>query len=58
MPVDRPPFELFPAVGSIELVTGARVGITAAADLPWRYGLADSRFVSRGFGLRPARRSA
>jgi DNA-3-methyladenine glycosylase len=58
MPVDRPPFELIPAVGSVDLVTGPRVGITAAADLPWRYGLADSRFVSRGFGVRPVRRSA
>jgi DNA-3-methyladenine glycosylase len=58
MPVDRPPFELFPGAGSVELVTGPRVGITAAADLPWRYGLADSRFVSRGFTVRPARRSA
>jgi DNA-3-methyladenine glycosylase len=58
MPVDRPPFELFPAAGSVELITGPRVGITAAADLPWRYGLADSRFVSRGFAVRPARRSA
>jgi DNA-3-methyladenine glycosylase len=58
MPVDRPPFELFPAAGSVEIVTGRRVGITAAADLPWRYGLADSRFVSRGFAVRPVRRSA
>ena len=58
MPVDRPPFELFPAACGLELVTGPRVGITAAADLPWRYGLADSRFVSRGFTVRPARRSA
>jgi DNA-3-methyladenine glycosylase len=58
MPVDRPPFELFPAAGSVEFVTGPRVGITAAAELPWRYGLADSRFVSRGFAIRSARRSA
>ena len=58
MPVDQPPFELFLAQGSVEIVTGPRVGITAAADLPWRYGLADSRFVSRGFAVRPARRSA
>jgi DNA-3-methyladenine glycosylase len=58
MPVDRPPFELLPAAGGVELVTGPRVGISAAADLPWRYGLADSRFVSRGFTVRPVRRSA
>jgi DNA-3-methyladenine glycosylase len=59
LPVDRPPFELYDAVGRVELVTGPRVGISAAADLPWRYGLAGSRFLSRSFGVRkPARRSA
>ena len=57
MPVDRPPFALFPAAGKVDIVAGPRVGITAAADLPWRYGLADSPFVSRGF-VTPARRSA
>jgi DNA-3-methyladenine glycosylase len=59
LPVDRPPFELYDAVGRVELVTGPRVGISAAADLPWRYGLAGSRFLSRSFGVRkPDRRSA
>jgi DNA-3-methyladenine glycosylase len=58
MPLDRPPFELFAAFGRVEIVTGPRVGITAAAELPWRYGLAGSRFVSRPFSLTPARRSA
>jgi DNA-3-methyladenine glycosylase len=58
LPLDRPPFELYPAAGRVEIVTGPRIGITAAAEVPWRYGLAGSRFVSRGFGITAARRSA
>jgi DNA-3-methyladenine glycosylase len=52
LPLDRPPFELYPVAGRVEIVTGPRVGITAAAELPWRYGLSGSRFLSRGFGTR------
>jgi DNA-3-methyladenine glycosylase len=47
LPLDRPPFELRAAEDALEVATGPRVGITRAAELPWRYGLAGSRFLSR-----------
>jgi DNA-3-methyladenine glycosylase len=58
LPLDRPPFEVLSARTPADVVSGPRVGITQAADLPWRYGLAGSPFLSRGFGLRRARRPA
>ena len=45
--LDEPPFELRAAGGVIEVVAGRRVGITRAADRPWRYGLAGSPYLSR-----------
>jgi DNA-3-methyladenine glycosylase len=50
--LDRPPFELLERDRPVEIVTGPRIGITRAAELPWRYAEADSRFLSRP--LRPA----
>jgi DNA-3-methyladenine glycosylase len=46
--LDEPPFELLAPEEDVTVATGVRVGITRAAELPWRYGLAGSRFLSRG----------
>jgi DNA-3-methyladenine glycosylase len=47
LPLDRPPFELVPTPDTVEVVASPRVGITRANDLPWRYSLRNSPFVSR-----------
>jgi DNA-3-methyladenine glycosylase len=52
LPLDEPPFELLPAREPAEISRGPRVGITRAAELPWRYGLAGSRFLSRALRTR------
>lgn len=49
LPLDRPPFELRARPKPVAVVSGVRIGITKAADLPWRYGLKDSPFLSRAF---------
>jgi DNA-3-methyladenine glycosylase len=46
-PLDRPPFELREREQPAEIVAVPRIGITRAADLPWRYAEAGSRFLSR-----------
>jgi DNA-3-methyladenine glycosylase len=48
--LDRPPFALRERVRVPEVAAGPRVGITRAAERPWRYGLAGSRFLSRRLG--------
>ena len=52
LPLDAPPFELRARTDAPELVVGPRVGITKAAERPWRYGLAGSPFLSRRFTSR------
>jgi DNA-3-methyladenine glycosylase len=57
LPLDRPPFELHAARTPAEVVSGPRVGISEAADRPWRYGLVGSPFLSRGIALKAAKRA-
>lgn len=45
--LDAPPFALLAADEPVAVARGPRVGITRAAELPWRYGLAGSPFLSR-----------
>jgi len=47
--LDRAPFKVLAPEPGVEIVSGPRVGITKAMDVPWRFGLAGSRFVSRRF---------
>jgi DNA-3-methyladenine glycosylase len=47
--LDRPPFEVFAQGGVHEIATGVRIGISKAAELPWRYGEKGSRFLSKPF---------
>src|SRR5713226_9169819 len=47
--LDAPPNALHARLGLVEVVSGVRIGITKAVELPWRYGLKDSKFLSKPF---------
>ncbi len=49
LPLGAPPFALTPSRVPAKLLTGPRIGITKAAEVPWRFGLAGTRFLSRRF---------
>jgi DNA-3-methyladenine glycosylase len=48
-PLDVFPIALHARAGKPDVVAGLRIGITKAVELPWRYGLKDSKFLSKPF---------
>jgi DNA-3-methyladenine glycosylase len=49
VPLDAPPIALRARAAKPDIVTGVRIGLTKAVELPWRYGLRGSKFLSKPF---------
>jgi DNA-3-methyladenine glycosylase len=49
LPLDASPIALHARASKPGIVAGLRIGITKAVELPWRYGLKSSKFLSKPF---------
>jgi len=49
LPLTKAPFTLLARDGKPDIVVGPRIGLTKAVDYQWRYGLKDSKFMSKPF---------
>jgi DNA-3-methyladenine glycosylase len=58
LPLDAPPYALHARIEVPTIIAGPRIGITKAVDLPWRYGLQGSRFLSKAFPQQDRHRPA
>jgi DNA-3-methyladenine glycosylase len=47
--LDAAPIALHARAAKPDIVAGVRIGLTKAVDLPWRYGLRGSKFLSKPF---------
>ena len=47
--LDTPPIALHARTSEPDILAGPRIGITKAVELPWRYGLKGSKFLSKRF---------
>src|SRR5881227_1205738 len=49
LPLDAPPLALYARPRKPDIVAGLRIGLTKAIELPWRYGVRGSKFLSKPF---------
>ncbi|MES2676591.1 MAG: DNA-3-methyladenine glycosylase [Pseudomonadota bacterium] len=49
LPLNELPFSLLPSARPVKVIHGPRIGISKAIDVPWRFGMAHSKFLSRPF---------